>query len=214
MNTTNYKNRFTYVMGFLFFLCVLIGATPSFAITINFDDLDEGAIIGEQYAGLGIHISAQSNRHDAPNAAMAFNSNDYTGGDDDLQAGAGMIMIISEDMDSGDPDDEARGGRFFLDFDFDVGSGAVSFWDIEESGGSLVFYNNGIEVFEEALSITGNNQGGTEFFSGFTFDHIEITLTGSGSVTDFTVNPVPEPATMMLLGIGLLGLAGIRRKIS
>lgn len=41
-----------------------------------------------------------------------------------------------------------------------------------------------------------------------------ITHTGVGQVSsfDFGLSPIPEPATMLLLGVGLIGLAGVGRK--
>jgi PEP-CTERM motif len=37
-------------------------------------------------------------------------------------------------------------------------------------------------------------------------------FTHTGTAVDVSASPVPEPSTLLLLGSGILGLAGIRRK--
>jgi len=70
------------------------------------------------------------------------------------------------------------------------------------AGGSVLFWGL-IDTDNPFTSLTfGNTAAGTDFFG---FDDMTI-----GSVEQ--VKPTPEPTTMLLLGLGVLGLAGLRKR--
>jgi len=110
----------------------------------------------------------------------------------------------------------------FSKFNFDFNASTLTITDTNVK----VWFGYGDYVFSDFNdTITGISIASNTGFTGlivdnFSFDAHSITLDMSfgvrteGSVLTFDIStePVPEPATMLLMGTGLAGLIGARRK--
>ena len=116
--------------------------------TLDFNAFSAGTIIDDEYADLGVTVSASGGSGDA----MIFDSSNPTGSDSDLASDTlEGLLIVSEDGDQSDPDDNAGGGSLFFDFDDMVRLKGVTFKDIEETSGEgtrVIFYDDNGDVIQ------------------------------------------------------------------
>jgi hypothetical protein len=91
---------------------------------------------------------------------------------------------------------------------------AGDYYVIEGVSGTVDDYTYGVTGFSTDLPITvlgGNNQLNT----GLNYDSSIDTTDPLAFGPDFAGSPVPEPSSLLLLGSGLAGLAGmIKRKLT
>jgi hypothetical protein len=226
---------------------LLFVANQSYAVVIDFEDIDITdplTWVQEQYAGYGLHVSADNNNGSHPDEATVYNTDGSGGRDDDLEfsggwAGGnasdetfGKALIISENYNT--PDDEARGGSLYLDFDSELEDFAFSVIDIDDSetAGFIRFSNSGGDELQYAFSdfsagagsdvshnsaVFGNrtaNRMDAIDLSGYGFTDVEFYFKNSGAIGDVAFTTVPEPSAFSMIGLGLFGLAGFasRRK--
>ena len=143
---------------------------------IDFEGLATGTIVDNQFPD--VTISAAASIPSYGNRAMIFDSANPTGGDLDLGTpnsdfggpgigsggqsnteALGNVLIISEDGDSSDPDDDARGGTFTFTFDEPVTLNHLELLDIDsnEQGGSVITVTSNLETTSFTIPALGDN---------------------------------------------------------
>ncbi len=202
-------------------------ANPAQAAVVNFSEFSDGQIVTDvtTVQGVTLSVSGQGRvprRIDPARPLrdlMIFDStcgggaddSNCSGGDPDLFFGDqfGNVLIISENNDSTDPDDAARGGTITFTFPQAIFLKSIAYLDGDERRpATFTTFNGSTEV--ESLSNVG--AGDNEFvtvdgFSNTKVTRLEVTLPGSGAIDDVNY-AVPEPLTIlgsgMALGFGAL----------
>ena len=167
--------------------CVVVALSmgaPTMADLIDFDSLQVGEIVNEQFAGMGVHIEVINDRHTSINLGIIFDSFGSSGHDRDLEGPpwsrgnassdvfANLLIIAENDEDDNndglidDPDDEAGGGSIIFRFDIPIIEFGFSLIDIENSehghGASVMFFND--EVFVGMVDFSDLVDSGSAFF--------------------------------------------------
>ncbi|MEM9212789.1 MAG: SGNH/GDSL hydrolase family protein [Cyanobacteria bacterium P01_F01_bin.150] len=143
-------------------------------------ELSAGDVITDQFDDLTIEVAGDL-------TAMIFDSANPTGGDYDLRSDTlGNVLIISEDGDSADPDDNAKGGTLMFDWDGTVSVESLGLLDIEESGGMVTLYGADDNAVLATIDIPGLGDNSLQSLDIGIADigKMDVFLAGSGAITE------------------------------
>jgi hypothetical protein len=249
------RHLWTRILAVSSFL--LLGAGPSGALTIDFDDFAHGEAFAQGYEiMLGVTLTTV-------NAANPGGSIDYGAAfdttltesetsDDDLLfqggwAGGNLfgeplhdprlnrILIIQENglgCATGlctDPDDEGGrpAGSFHFDFPDTFSHFSFDLVDVDDAmseKGKVEFFAGDVLVKDYSFAefeglgqgvVFGNRSANhIELLDTGAYNRVVIHMGGSGGVDNLVMSQVPEPGTLVLVGLGLTGLSIVSRRRS
>ncbi|SLN16617.1 Ig-like domain-containing protein [Pseudooctadecabacter jejudonensis] len=160
----------------------LIGGSQSFHGTQDFNDLSAGDLIEGQFVADGVSITSA----DPTTPVMVFDSSNPTGDDNDLATGnLGNVLILSEDRDATDPDDNANGGTFLINFENPAYVSSLTLLDVE--AGATVNYYDSHGNFLQSVNVTTADNGQHVVHSNINYvGQIEVILNGSGAIDNLS----------------------------
>jgi len=211
-----HKPTLHLVVGLAVLVCFLSTFSPVNAgsgSTIDFEGLAEGAFVSQVSSGAGmrgepvggfVSVFAHNPAFPGANSAMVFDATcagGCSGQDDDLfQPALGNVLIVSADLDQGDPDDASRPGTDFV-FRFNrFGAGMVTvqslvIGDVEasESGGVIRLSNGATLLKTIDIPVTGDGVYQTVPIGVSNVTRMRIVLRGSAAIDEIRVIPVSLP---------------------
>ncbi|MEM6578071.1 MAG: Hint domain-containing protein [Pseudomonadota bacterium] len=155
---------------------------------LDFDALAAGTVVTDAFADQGVRISATG----GSDQAMIFDTSNPTGGDTDLaSSNLGNVLIISEDGDSGDPDDNGRGGTVTFDFDEPAFVNRLTFIDIE-GGATVRFFDQDGDLID-TIAVPGTDDNGqrVQDFDVPGVARMEVVLPNSGGLDALVFDSAP-----------------------
>ena len=182
------------------------GTCPS-SFVIDFAGLPAGTILGEQYAGFGVHISGVANGGSQfPDKMIVFDTNAPPTHDPDLAVDIGNIAIFPTDLiDSNgdtlvdDPDENNFGGRATFTFDQAVTIGSFIFVDKDQASSAFGIAYDAVGAVLAQVSIPQSSNASVQSIdvNAQGVRRFEIVYSESGAFTGIEVScpatPTPTP---------------------
>ncbi|MFK7936827.1 MAG: SdrD B-like domain-containing protein [Saprospiraceae bacterium] len=230
MNNSSIATQWGWRMVFTTFLALLITIIASaqtcppvidFSTDAQGNPLQSGDLLFEKFVDFGMHITTDAPTQRPP---MIFDSANPSGGDADLgtpnvdfggpgsgdggRAGRigennialGNSMIISEDANSGNPDDNGFGGTITFTFDNPVEVSYVQIVDVDygETDGRIRLYDGANNLLREQRIIAyGDNSFQNIILDTDQVRRMEIFLASSGSIQAlYFCESIPPNATV------------------